>query len=107
MIKFAFDAITSFSYKPLKIATYIGTFVSLVSFVYLIVVIVLALMQETVPGWASTLAVTLFFNGVVLVILGIIGEYIGRIFDEVKARPLYIVARTINLENEALNARGK
>ena len=107
MIKFAFDAITSFSYKPLKIATYIGTFVSLVSFVYLIVVIVLALMQETVPGWASTLAVTLFFNGVVLIILGIIGEYIGRIFDEVKARPLYIVARTINLENEALNARGK
>jgi len=105
MIKFAFDAITAFSYKPLKIATYLGTFVSIASFIYLIVVIVSAIIGKTAPGWASTLAVSLFFNGVVLVILGIIGEYIGRIFDEVKARPLYIVARTINLENESLNAR--
>ena len=107
MIKFAFDAITSFSYKPLKIATYIGTFTSLASFVYLIVVIVQAMIFKTVSGWASSIAVQLFFNGVILIMLGIIGEYIGRIFDEVKARPLYIVARTINLENDSLNARGK
>jgi len=107
MIKFAFDGITSFSYKPLKIATYIGSFVSLVSFIFIIVVVIMAFMHQTVTGWASTLAISLFFNGVVLVMLGIIGEYIGRIFDEVKARPLYIVARTINLENESLNARSK
>ncbi len=105
MIKFAFDGITSFSYKPLKIATYIGVLVSFVSFVFIIIVIIMAMLQKTVTGWASTLAVSLFFNGVVLIMLGIIGEYIGRIFDEVKARPLYIVARTINLENDALNAR--
>ena len=105
MIKFAFDGITSFSYKPLKIATYIGVFVSFVSFVFIIIVVIMALLQKTVTGWASTLAVSLFFNGVVLIMLGIIGEYIGRIFDEVKARPLYIVARTINLENDSLNAR--
>jgi len=107
MIKFAFDGITSFSYKPLKIATYLGTLVSISSFIYLIIVVILALTKNTAPGWASTLAVTLFFDGVVLLFLGIIGEYIGRIFDEVKARPLYIVARSINIENESMNPRSQ
>lgn len=92
MLKFAMDGITTFSYKPLKISTYIGFLVSALSFVYLIVVLCLRLFTDTtVTGWASTLAVSLMFNGVILMMLGIIGEYIGRIYDETKNRPLYIV----------------
>lgn len=92
MIKFAADGITSFSYKPLKLATYLGMAVSVVSFVYLIIVIVQKLFTDsTQTGWASTVAILLFFNGIMLMLMGIIGEYIGRIYDETKDRPLYIV----------------
>lgn len=101
MLKFAFDAITSFSYKPLKLASYTGMLLSLFSFGYLLVVIYLKLFTDiTYPGWASTLAVNLFFNGIILIILGIIGEYIGRIYEEAKGRPLYIVARSRNVNPE-------
>ncbi|MEA4925055.1 MAG: glycosyltransferase family 2 protein [Syntrophomonadaceae bacterium] len=94
MLKFAVNAITSFSYKPLRIATYLGSLVSLMSFVYLFYVIYEKLFgsRTTVPGWASLAAISLFFNGIVLVLLGIIGEYIGRIYDEAKGRPLYIIS---------------
>lgn len=101
MLKFAFDAITSFSYKPLKLATFLGFLTSLGGFLYLFVVIYQRIfMEETIVGWASTLAVTLIFNGVILNILGIIGEYIGRIFDEAKGRPLYLVKKTLNYEDD-------
>lgn len=92
MIRFAMDGITSFSYKPLKLATYLGFFLSGLSFIYLLVVLYQALFTEsTTAGWASTVAINLFFNGIVLILLGIIGEYIGRIYDESKDRPLYII----------------
>jgi len=100
MIKFATDAIISFSNKPLKIASYVGMTLSFLSFIYLIVVIVQKVLGFTVDGWASILAVNLLFNGVILVILGIIGEYIGRIYDEAKNRPLYIVANKKNFEDD-------
>jgi dolichol-phosphate mannosyltransferase len=102
MLKLAFDGITTFSYKPLKLASYIGTIISLGSFAYLIFVIVQRLFfPETVqPGWASTLAVSLFFNGITLLMLGIMGEYVGRIYDEVKGRPLYIIKETKNIDND-------
>lgn len=102
MIKFALDAVTSFSYKPLKLATYVGFVLSLGSFVYLIVVLYQKLFTtNVVPGWASIVTINLFFNGVILIILGIIGEYIGRIYDETKNRPLYIVKEKIGFkENE-------
>jgi dolichol-phosphate mannosyltransferase len=97
MLSFAFDAITSFSFKPLKLATYVGVTVSLGGFAYLMVVLYLKLFTDrTVTGWASMMAVSLFFNGVVLMMLGIIGEYIGRIYDEAKGRPLYVVRETMN-----------
>ncbi|MCL2165078.1 MAG: glycosyltransferase family 2 protein [Oscillospiraceae bacterium] len=102
MLKFAFDAITSFSYKPLKMASYMGACISFFSFIYLIVVICQRLFTDTtITGWASSLAVSLFFNGVVLIILGIIGEYIGRIYDEVKNRPLYIINYTENIDSDS------
>lgn len=92
MLNFAVDATTSFSKKPLKLAGYVGFFLSLASFVYLFITIYLKLFtNKTVSGWASILSVSLFFNGVALIMLGIIGEYIGRIYDEVKNRPLYII----------------
>jgi dolichol-phosphate mannosyltransferase len=97
MLRFAFDAITSFSYKPLKLATYAGVTVSLGGFAYLLVVLYLKLFTDsTVTGWASMMAVNLFFNGVVLLMLGIMGEYIGRIYDEAKGRPLYVVREELN-----------
>jgi dolichol-phosphate mannosyltransferase len=96
MLKFAMDAITTFSYKPLKLSIYIGFIVALASFLYLLVVLYLRLFTDAaVAGWASTLAVSLIFNGVTLMMLGIIGEYIGRIYDEVKNRPLYIIREKI------------
>ena len=97
MLRFAFDAITSFSFKPLKLSSYVGGTVSLGGFAYLMVVLYQKLFTNaTVTGWASMMAVSLFFNGVVLMMLGIIGEYIGRIYDEAKGRPLYVVRETLN-----------
>ncbi|GFO60054.1 putative glycosyltransferase YkcC [Geomonas silvestris] len=101
MLRFAFDAITSFSYKPLKLASYFGGAVSLAGFIYMMVVLYLKLFTNgTVTGWASMIAVSLFFNGVVLMMLGIIGEYIGRIYDEAKGRPLYVVREALNFSRQ-------
>ncbi len=103
MIRFAFDAIASFSYKPLKLASYAGISISALSFIYLLIVLYQGIFtNNTVSGWASTLAVSLFFNGIVLIILGIIGGYIGRIYDEVKGRPLYIVRETRNIDEDKI-----
>ncbi len=102
MVKFASDAIMSFSYKPLKLATYFGFFVSGASFIYLILTVILKLcgVVETVAGWASIVAIMLFFNGIILLILGIIGEYIGRIYDEAKGRPLYVIQEVVNFTED-------
>ena len=85
LLRLAWDAITAFSYKPLKIATYLGFTLSGISFIYLLIVIFEKVFtQKTVPGWASLMAISLFFNGIVLVMLGLLGEYIGRIYEETK-----------------------
>jgi polyisoprenyl-phosphate glycosyltransferase len=96
MIRFASDAIASFSYKPLRLASYLGFTLSLLSFLYIIVIIFQKWFTDTtVDGWASIIAVNLFFHGMILIMLGIVGEYIGRIYDESKGRPLYIVRDAI------------
>lgn len=95
MIKFALDAITSFSFKPLRLATYFGFALSSVSFLYLLVVLYERLFTTTQPGWASIVAINLLFNGIMLIMLGIVGEYVGRIYEESKNRPLYILRREI------------
>lgn len=108
MISFAADATTSFSKKPLKIAGYLGTGISIASFIYLFVILYLKLFtDQTVSGWASSMCVTLLLNGVILVILGIMGEYVGRIYDEVKNRPLYIVKEQKNFEEQEGENRGE
>jgi glycosyltransferase involved in cell wall biosynthesis len=91
MVKFALDGITSFSNVPLKLATWLGYFASLLAFIYLASVFVQKLLGHTVQGWATIMVALLFMGGVQLVSLGIIGEYIGRIFNEIKPRPMYIV----------------
>ncbi|WP_410770795.1 glycosyltransferase family 2 protein [Fontibacillus sp. BL9] len=99
MLRFAADGITSFSHKPLKIASYIGFVLSFSSFVYLFVVLLQKWLKlGMVPGWASIVAINLFFNGIVLMLLGVMGEYIGRIYDETKDRPLYIVREKLGFE---------
>lgn len=92
MLKLSLDGITSFSYKPLKLAGVLGALLSASGFLYLMYVLYLALFTDAaVKGWASMIGITLTFNGFVLLMLGILGEYIGRIYDESKGRPLYIV----------------
>ena len=99
MVKFAIDGLTSFSYKPLKIATKIGFALSITAFIHLIYVVIEALFfYRTNPGWASLMSVLLFSQGIILIILGIIGEYISRIFKEAKDRPLYIVQEAIGYD---------
>jgi dolichol-phosphate mannosyltransferase len=108
MLRFALDAISSFSYKPLKLSSYVGVAVSLGSFAYLLGVFYLKLFTTTtVTGWASTMAVVLFFNGIVLMMLGIIGGYIGRIYDEAKGRPLYVVREMKNFPAAAEGLYGE
>jgi len=92
MLKFASDGITGFSYFPLQIATYLGFMAAGLGVVAIPVVIIGRLTNpEAFYGQASTLIAVLFFGGVQLISLGILGEYIGRIYDEVKGRPLYVV----------------
>jgi dolichol-phosphate mannosyltransferase len=93
MLPFAIDAITSFSYLPLQLATYMGFGLAAMSLLAIVVVIALRLFGPSNPllGQATTLVVVLFLGGVQLISLGIIGEYLGRIYDEVKGRPLYLI----------------
>ena len=91
MVKFAIDGITSFSNAPLKLASWLGYLASILTFLYLATVFVQKAMGGTVQGWATIMVGLLFLGGVQLICLGIIGEYIGRIFNEIKPRPMYIV----------------
>ena len=96
MLKFAIDGVTSFSDVPLRFASYLGFTVSTVAFLYAIIIIFFRLFHLGIPeytrGWASTMVAILFLGGVQLIGIGILGEYIGRIYDEVKARPLYLIS---------------
>ncbi len=97
MFKFAFDAITSFSYLPLQMATYLGFISAGLSILAIPIVIILRQSgSQAFFGQATTLIAVLFLGGVQLISLGILGEYIGRIYDEAKGRPLYIVRYPID-----------
>lgn len=105
MVKLTINAITSFSYFPLQLATYLGFALALVSLVLILMVILLRLSgAQAFVGQASTLIAVLFLGGVQLLSLGILGEYIGRIHEEVKGRPLYIVADAWGFDPPALSS---
>lgn len=96
MLKFAIDGVTSFSDVPLRMASYLGFTVSTAAFIYAIVIVVFKAFHLGTPeytrGWASTMVAILFLGGVQLIGIGILGEYIARINDEVKGRPLYLIS---------------
>jgi len=91
MTRFALDGITSFSFFPLRLATWTGFAVSIFAFLYIVVVLILKATGVSWLGYTSLMASILFLGGVQLLMIGIMGEYLARIFDEVKRRPLYLV----------------
>jgi glycosyltransferase involved in cell wall biosynthesis len=99
MLQFAVDGIVSFSNAPLRLALTLGFLVSLASFIYGFVAISLRLAGAfTVPGWTSVIIVASFLGGVQLMVLGVIGEYVGKAYKEAKKRPLYVVSSSLGLE---------
>ncbi len=108
MIRLSLDAMTSFSTKPLKIASVLGFVLSAVGFVYLFVVLYQRLFTDTTQqGWTSMIAISLLFHGITLMLLGVLGEYIGRTYEEAKGRPLYLVAEAVNFKEETEVSREK
>jgi len=104
--RFALDGLLSFSTAPLKIWTYVGALSAFGAFVYLVITLIQTLVFGVkTPGYPSLLIVTLFLGGMILMSNGIQGEYIARIFEEVKGRPLYVVAKTWGLASESLHAQ--
>ncbi|HEV2998610.1 MAG TPA: hypothetical protein VGX16_05840, partial [Solirubrobacteraceae bacterium] len=91
MLRFSLDAIASFSHVPLQLATYVGLLSAGLAFVAIPVVIGLHFEGSYLPGFGSLTIAILLLGGIQLIALGVIGEYVGRIYDEVKHRPLYIV----------------
>lgn len=87
----AIDAITSFTYAPLRIASYLGVATSALAFCYILVVVLLKILGISFPGYTSIMASILLLGGVQLTVLGILGEYVGRIFEQGQQRPLYLV----------------
>ncbi len=92
MLALAFDGITSLSVKPIRMITGLGLGVSILSFIGVVWAIVSQIMGKTVAGWSSTVCLVCFMGGIQLICLGVLGEYIGKIYMEVKARPRYIIS---------------
>ena len=92
MLALAFDGITSLSIKPIRIITGLGVFISLVAFALIVYALVSYFTGNVVSGWASSLIVTCFLGGIQLISLGVIGEYVGKIYMETKARPRFIIS---------------
>jgi dolichol-phosphate mannosyltransferase len=97
MLRFSLDAIASFSHMPLQVATLVGFAVAAFAFLMIPVAIVFRLLGQFVPGVTTTIIAVLLLGGIQLMSIGVIGEYVGRIYDEVKARPLYLVSQRRNL----------
>jgi dolichol-phosphate mannosyltransferase len=97
MLRFSLDAISSFSHRPLQLATLLGFVISTLAFIAIPVVIVLRVLGSYLPGFSSITIAVLLLGGIQLIAIGIIGEYVGRIYDEVKGRPLYLVRARGNI----------
>jgi dolichol-phosphate mannosyltransferase len=98
MLRFAIDGITSFSILPLRFSTYLGMVMSVASVgVILYALVSKYLYHQAVPGWTALMIIVTIFSSAQLLMIGILGEYVGRIYEEVKRRPLYVVGETVNL----------
>jgi dolichol-phosphate mannosyltransferase len=100
MLRFSLDAISSFSHRPLQLATLLGFVISTLAFIAIPVVIVLRILGSYLPGFSSLTIAVLLLGGIQLIAIGIIGEYVGRIYDEVKGRPLYLVRSRVNIPDD-------
>jgi polyisoprenyl-phosphate glycosyltransferase len=96
MLAFAIDGIASFSIQPLRFATYVGVFVGTASVLYAIAAMITWFAGMTVPGWTTTVVLVSFLFSVQFFMIGVLGEYVGRIYEQVKRRPLYIISERIN-----------
>jgi hypothetical protein len=102
LLHFALDGIASFTTIPLRVWSYLGLVVSLFAFCYAMMFLITTLVYGTdVPGYPSLIISVMFFAGVQLISLGVIGEYLGRVYEEVKGRPLFLVAEEVGLERMA------
>ena len=99
MLRLAIDGILSFSIIPLRLSFFLGLIVSLFAFLYAVYVLVVFATGHAMPGWTSILVAILVLGGIQMIVLGIVGEYIGRIYQEVKNRPIYIIRETLGLED--------
>jgi dolichol-phosphate mannosyltransferase len=107
MMAFAWDAILSFSTLPLRIATYFGFLTFVVGALFSLRIVIHSFFyDDLVPGWATLVALQSLLGGAILVCLGMVGEYVGRIYEEIKQRPIYIVRRRTNLESIGVPPRG-
>ena len=106
MLGLAFDGITSLSVKPIRLITLFGLLVSLISFIGIIWVLITALTGHSVAGWASNVCIVCFMGGIQSMFLGVIGEYIGKIYLETKARPRYIISERTEEMEETHDASG-
>ena len=104
MLRFALDGLTSFSHVPLQLATWLGFLVSAFAFLYILVVLALWILRINVPGWTTLMVFVLLLGGVQLMVIGVLGEYLGRVYDEVKGRPLYLVAEEVGGAGDAADA---
>ncbi|HZX93842.1 MAG TPA: glycosyltransferase family 2 protein [Myxococcales bacterium] len=104
MLRFAIDGITSFSILPLRFATWLGMFISVCSVAVAIwATLARFVFHATVPGWTTVIVMVSLLAAVQLIMTGILGEYIGRIYEQVKLRPLYVLSELINCAEEAVN----
>ena len=100
MLRFSLDAISSFSHRPLQLATLLGFVISTLAFIAIPLVILLRILGSYLPGFSSLTIAVLLLGGIQLIAIGIIGEYVGRIYDEVKGRPLYLVRSRVNIPDD-------
>ena len=100
MLQLAFNGITSLSVRPLQIIMGLGLMIALISFIGVIWSVVVALMGDAVPGWASMTCIICFIGGIQLSCIGVLGEYVGKIYLEVKGRPRYIISERTNDDQE-------
>ncbi|HEX5959293.1 MAG TPA: glycosyltransferase, partial [Hyphomicrobiaceae bacterium] len=107
LVHYAFDGLASFSTIPLRVWSYLGLLISLLAFCYAVTILVKTLIYGIdVPGFPSLIISVMFFAGVQLISLGVMGEYLGRMYEEVKGRPLYLVAEELGLPPAARKGAG-
>ena len=104
LLQLWFNGFTSFSVKPLRTSSVFGLFFSMVGFIYLLIIIIKKILNPNMQaGWTSMMAVIIFFGGVQLLSIGLMGEYIGRMFLSINKKPQYVIKETFNIDKDNKN----